>query len=321
MSDSAITAAAAEHRRTVDIEALTGAAAFVRGVHSLIWVRGADAVSFLDALISQSIAPAEPGSVQSSLLLTPQGKMRSYLWVLRSAEDEVGLITQATTHDTVVTDLTRFRFRVDAEIEAEERPIVTLVGPRAEDALVAADVVRPGEGWLQTPDGLAANVPFWSAAYPRYVLVGDAAVAIGQSAAEAGLSAYEAVRIAAPEALGNVDFDDSTISHELGPVAQAVDFDKGCYLGQELVARIDSRGRVTRRLRHLLSDGRDISGALLRRDGVEVGAVTSAAPGTDGGYLGLGLVRHVIEPGQVIEAAVGDTIVPVTVKSISVLDT
>lgn len=291
-------------------------AAFVRNMHSLIWVRGADAVSFLDAIISQSVPPAEPGSVQQSLLLTPQGKMRAYLWVLRAADNEVGLITQASTADTVVQDLTRFRFRVDAAIETDTRPVVSLVGTRAVDALAAAEVPRPGTGWLATRNGLVAAVATPRSAIPRFVLVGDSAAAIGQSAIEAGPAAYEAVRIFVGEPLGNVDFDDSTIAHELGPVDDAVDFTKGCYLGQELIARIDSRGRVTRKLRHLESEGSDITGAVLRHEDKDVGEVTSASPWRDGIYLGLGLVRHEIQPDQTIEAIVDGATVAVKVKSI-----
>lgn len=315
MSESAVTAEAAEQRRSADIERLITDTGVVRGAHGLVWVRGADAVTFLDAIISQAIEGAEPGSVRRSLLLTPQGKMRAFLWVLRSSPDEVGLVTQSSTVDTVVEDLTRFRFRVDAEIEVENRPVVTLVGAQADDALVAADLPRPASGWLATQDGLVAAVAFPGAAILRYVLVGDAAAAIGQSAAEAVAEAYEAVRISVGEPLGNVDFDDSTIAHELGPVEDAVDFTKGCYLGQELIARIDSRGRVTKKLRQVVGE-KDLTGAELQSDGATVGSVASSAQMPDGTYLGLALIRHQIEPGDTIEATTPSAAFQATVRAV-----
>lgn len=316
MSDAGVTAEAAQQRVMADTQRLQSGSGIVRGVHGLIWVRGADAVSFVEALISQSVEGAEPGSVRPSFLLTPQGKVRAYLWVLRSVPDEVGLITQATTVETVIEDLTRFRFRVAAELELDTRPVVTLVGIKSEAALLAADLPRPTLGWLQTAEGLVAEVAFATAAIPRYVLVGDAAVAIAHTAGEAVPAAYEAVRVSAPEPLGNVDFDDSTIAHELGTVEHAVDFTKGCYLGQELIARIDSRGRVTRRLRHVVADAA-ITGAQLSHEGATVGTVTSSAGLADGTHLGLALVRHHIEPGQTIDAFIGDKSLPATIREVT----
>ncbi len=311
-----MTPTAAAQRRAAEMHALIAKSAAVRGVLGVVWVRGRDAVSFLDALVSQSIASTEPGAVKRSFLLTPQGKMRALLWLLRSADEEVGLVTQATTIATVIEDLSRFRFRVEADIEQDLRSTLTLVGADAEQALLAADVPRPGDGWLTTPGGLVARIPFTRVDLPRYVLLGDAASAIGQSAGAASAESYEAIRIAAGEALGGVDFDDSTIAHELGPVDDAVDFTKGCYLGQELIARIDSRGRVTRRLRSVAAEGAvDITGAVLRSADNDVGTVTSSAMNPlQTGTLGLALVRHEVEEAAQLDAIMEGRRIPVTVS-------
>ncbi|NND03230.1 MAG: hypothetical protein HKN91_10625 [Acidimicrobiia bacterium] len=294
--------------------------AAVRGQHSLIWVRGKDAVTFLDALISQSIGSAQPGSVRRSFLLTPQGKMRALLWVLRTGDDAVGLLTQASTVETVIGDLSRFRFRVDAQIELDARPTLTLVGPTGADALLAAEIPRPGEGWLQTPGGLVASLPFAASQLSRFVLVGDTAAAVTQSAISASAESYASVRIAAGEPLGNIDFDDSTIAHELGPVDEAVDFTKGCYLGQELIARIDSRGRVTKRLRTVVtSDNVDLTGAVLE-SATPVGTVTSSAPNpTTPGTIGFALIHHKTETGAELTARTHQAEVLVRVVDVPVL--
>ncbi len=318
MSDGAVTAAAAAQRSADDIDALTTRAGVVRAAHSLVWVKGPDATTFLDGLISQSVAGTEPGEVRRSLLLSPQGKMRALLWVLGGESDQVGLVTQKATESTVVEDLTRFRFRVDAAIEIDERPVVTVAGPGAADALLAGDIPRPGAGWLPTASGLAATIPFPNAAPARYVLVGDAAAAISSSAPAVGASAYESLRIAAGEPVGNVDFDDTTISHELGPVDEAVDFNKGCYLGQELVARIDSRGRVTRTLRAIVVPGSvPLAGATLTTPDREVGVVSSAAPSLAGdATIGLALVHHEVADGAAVTATIEATALAAEVRSL-----
>ena len=306
MSDGGVTAEASARRLSNDVDAITTRCAVVGAAHSLVWVKGPDAVEFLDGLISQSVAGTEPGGVRRSLLLSPQGKLRALLWVLGGETAEVGLMTQRATESTLVEDLTRFRFRVDAAIELEDRPVVSLIGPGAAGALLAAGVASPLGGWLPTDAGLVATIPFTNAGPPRYVLVGDAAAAVSASAPLADIAAYESLRLTVGEPVGNVDFDETTIAQELGPVDEAVDFTKGCYLGQELVARIDSRGRVTRALRGVVVPGWfPLQGAALATAERNVGTVTSAAPSLTGeATIGLALVRHEVADGSVVTATV-----------------
>lgn len=320
MSSGGVTEEAAAIRLASDLTALTTGAAVVTDRHSIIWIRGADAVSFLDALVSQSVASTDPGAVSRSLLLTPQGKMRAFLWILGGTEDEVGLVTQSSTETLVVEDLTRFRFRVDATIEVDSRPVATLVGPGAEAALLASEVPRPGAGWLATEGGLVATVPFTSGELPRFVVAGDAVAALSAAVVPAGELAYEAVRISMGEPLGEVDFDDGTISHELGPVDVAVDFTKGCYLGQELVARIDARGRVNRHLRGLVvgANVRPPEGAeIVGEGGASVGSVGSVAESLElRAPVGLALVRREVSPGSAVEVRWEDGAVPAEVREL-----
>jgi folate-binding protein YgfZ len=106
--------------------------------------------------------------------------------------------------------------------------------------------------------------------------------------------AYERARIEAGVPRLGVDLDDSVIPQEAGLERDAVSFTKGCFLGQELVARIDSRGHVNRLLRRLRADDPSTAlapGAEITVDGAVVGAVTSAVPG-----LALGFVRREVNP-------------------------
>jgi folate-binding protein YgfZ len=96
-----------------------------------------------------------------------------------------------------------------------------------------------------------------------------------------------------------VDVDDGTIPHESGLVPASVDFTKGCFLGQELVARIDSRGGNTpRHLRQLVIDGQVSAGETVTFAGDEVGTVTSAA-----GDVGLAMLKRSVSAGDEVEVA------------------
>jgi folate-binding protein YgfZ len=302
------------------VAALFEGAAVTFDQHSLIWVRGADAVTFLDGLVSQSVAGAGADLVSRSFLLTPQGKMRAFLWLLGGSADAVGLITQRATQQTVIEDLTRFRFRVNATIEEPEEPVVTLVGPHAAEALAAAGLDHPGSGWVASGSGVVAAVPFVSGGPDRFVLTGTAAGAVAEEVPVVAGGVYETARIALAEPLGNIDFDEGTISHELGPVDEAVDFTKGCYLGQELVARIDSRGRVNQTLRIVKVAGEvALTGALLMAGDREVGTVTSATPLYGGATtVGLARIRHEVEDGATITALIEGSPLEATVSAIGI---
>lgn len=277
-------------------------AAAVTGWHDLVWVRGPDSVRFLDGLVSQSVATMDSGGVAASLLLAPQGKLRAPHLLLRG-DDEVGLLTDAGAGATVAGDLARFKIRVDAVISAETAPVVDVWGPRAADVVAAATgAVAPAEGWARHGDVVMVAAPLPRAPLQRQVVVGvDVADLVAAGAVRAGRLAVDAVRIEAGEPLMGVDVDERTIPQEGDLVDGAVDFTKGCYLGQELVARIDSRGHVNRRLRGVV-----IGDTVLPPPGAEVvvgdkvvGAVTSLAESLElRAPVGLALVHREVEPGS-----------------------
>jgi folate-binding protein YgfZ len=285
--------------------ALRREAAYVTDWHEIVWVRGPDAVRFLDGLVSQAVAPMEAGAVARSLLLAPQGKLRAPHFLLRG-EDEVGLVVDAGVGETAAADLRRFKIRVDVVVETETRTILDLWGPQARD--VAASVVGAAPAastWVHdSDDALAAGLAFPLVGLPRVVLVGPEPESLAAAGVvRAGRLAADAVRIEAGEPIMGVDIDESTIPQEGDVVSGAVDFAKGCYLGQELVARIDSRGHVNRHLRGVV-----IGTNVLPPPGAEivaadrvVGAITSVAESLElRAPVGLALVRREVEPGAAV---------------------
>ncbi|MFP3913568.1 MAG: YgfZ/GcvT domain-containing protein, partial [Actinomycetota bacterium] len=199
--------------------------------------------------------------------------------------ERVGLLTDAAQAETLAQTLARYRIRVDTEIEADPRPLYTRVGPES----------PPVEGWsddgeLEAGIPLAGNVRSVTTAEPDLPRV--------------GLQAWTAVRVEAGEPLMGVDIDEDTIPQESGLVPQAVDFTKGCFLGQELVARIDSRGGQTpRRLMGLIVTETVIppGGAEVVAGDRAVGTFSSPAESLVlRAPVGLGMLRREVEEGDVV---------------------
>ncbi len=265
------------------------------GRFGLIWVDGPDAVTFLDGLLSQNVAAMAPGATGRSLLLAPQGKLRATLFLLRG-DDRVGLVCDAGRIETVVGDLSRFKIRVDATIAEDPRTLYEIWGPEV------ADDLTPPDSWTDRAGKLTFFMPLVRHDLPRRIVAGsEPSVPIVDTAV------IDLARIEAGEPVMGVDLDDRTIPQEGVDVNQYVDFTKGCYLGQELVARIDSRGHVNRQLAGLHIEGEEVPDAtssVVRRETV-VGAVTSAAWSQARQLVvALAMVRIEVEAGS--EVMVGD---------------
>jgi folate-binding protein YgfZ len=217
-------------------------------------VAGPDALGFLQGQLSQDVEALATGESAMSFLLQPQGKVDAYLRVTRAGDDELVLDVDAGWGDAVVARLTRFKLRTKADIERLD-------------------------GWrcIATVDDDGRLVE----------RVGDAVEVAGP---EGQMEEYEVARIKAGVPRMGREIDPSTIPASLGVVDRAVSFTKGCFTGQELVARIDSRGGNTPT--KLVGIRGDVSvGDPVVLDGREVGRVTSAAGG-----VGLALVRREVQP-------------------------
>ena len=244
-------------------------------------VAGPDAAKFLQGQLSQDVLALGAGTSAWSLLLAPQGKVVALLRLTTVTGDEFVLDTDAGWGQTVIDRLNRFKLRVKADVEAMEGWRCLAV--RGPDAHVAA------------PAGADADWP----GLPGVDLIGPD-VEAPDGARPCSLEAYEVVRIEAGVPVMGRELNESTIPAEAGIVDRSVSFTKGCYTGQELVARIDSRGgNVPRRLRGLVltGDTPPPPGATLHVDGKDVGVVTSAAysPGR-GAAVALAYVRRAVEP-------------------------
>ncbi|HLI43241.1 MAG TPA: hypothetical protein VKU92_02080 [Acidimicrobiales bacterium] len=243
-----------------------------------VLVDGPDALSWLQGQVSQDLEGLAEGGSRLTLVLSPQGKIESFCRVTRLGHEAVLLDVEAGYGEQLHERLARFKLRVKSTLA----PVGVLATERA------------GAGY----DSLGP--PRVSAA----VEVGDET---GGSAEED--ERFEAARIAAGVPRLGRELTEATIPHEAGEVfiERTVSFTKGCYTGQELVARLDARGaKVPRRLR--LVRAADAGGGLARPGdrlvaaGEEVGALTSVARDGEGGLVALAFVKRAHVRDEPVEA-------------------
>jgi folate-binding protein YgfZ len=301
---------------TGEYQALRTGTGFVTGMSAIVWVRGTDAVEYLDGQLSQDVAAMAPGDVARSFLLEPRGKLAALLWVLRD-HDGAGLVVDAGWAAATVQRLERFRFRVDATVALDDREIAEVWGPDA-DASAAAAGVSFDPGWAVMDSMVIAALR--ADPLQRVLIAGvDSAVLEGQGLVRCGSVAADTVRIEAGEPVMGRDVDESTIPQESGLVDASVSFTKGCYVGQELVARIDSRGRVNQRLTGVTMTTNVVPpvGSELVVDGAVVGRVTTVGESLAlRAPVALAMVRREVDAGSGIEVRWEGGAAPATIREL-----
>jgi folate-binding protein YgfZ len=225
-------------------------------IRDVVLVQGPDAATYLQGQLSQDISPLGVGDSAFALLLQPQGKVDAWLRVTRTGDEVYALDVDAGWGEAVLARLKRFLLRTKADLSLEHWPVAVHDTDDLEVPAGAWRVVSEVEG-----TGTVLN-------------------------ATGGLDdqAIEERRISAGIPRMGSELDESTIPAAAGIVDRSVSFTKGCYTGQELVARIDSRGdRVPTKLRRVTGTAQ--VGDTLVVDGRDVGRVTSAAPGVALAYV------------------------------------
>ncbi len=281
----------------------------------VVRVQGSDAERYLQGQLSQDVAALAPGAWAWALVLTPQGKLDAFVRVRRPAADEFVLDTDAGMGPALVARLLRFRLRTKADVEQLEWRAVAVRGPGAASP----------SAWA-APGGDAVAVPFQWGGLRGYDLLGALPVAPHDAVAVSS-EAYEAARIEAGFPRHGAELDERTVPAEAGLVEASVSFTKGCYTGQELVARIDSRGsNVPRHLRGLRLSGPAAPGELLYRSSPggdigteaakEVGRLTSVARSPERGWVALGYVGRAVTVGESLMVAGGAGPVQAEVNSL-----
>ncbi|SEG85949.1 hypothetical protein SAMN04489712_118115 [Thermomonospora echinospora] len=256
--------------------ALESGTAFVdRSNRGVVRVSGPDRLSWLHSLLSQHLDRLEPHRPTQALLLSPNGHVEHHLHLVDDGE-AVWAHVEPGTASALVEFLDRMRFMLRVEV----------ADVTGEYAVVTGAVDVPGA--LELPD----------VAGPSRIIERSALPGLPEAARPAGLWAYEAFRIAAHRPRLGLDTDHRTIAHEAGWIGEAVHLDKGCYRGQETVARVHNLGRPPRRLVMLHLDGSadrlPAHGDPVELNGRTVGFTGSAARHHELGPIALAMVKRTV---------------------------
>jgi tRNA-modifying protein YgfZ len=267
---------------------------------------GAAAKAFLAGQVTNDIEALSPGGGCYAAFLTPKGKMLGDMRILDLGE-ELFLDTERVTLQALFDMIRRFKIGYDVELHKRtvERGLLSLIGPDA--ARVAhveelADIEHASSA--VEIDGIAAIAAHTDTGVDL-ICAGNETDELAQTLRERGAvpvseDAAEIVRVERGRPRYGIDLDDTTIPQEAGLNERAVSFTKGCYVGQETVARLHYRGKPNRHLRGLRLSAPAAPGAELCLGERPVGRLSSSVLSPVNGPIGLALVRREAEPGSTV---------------------
>ena len=278
----------------------------------ILQLSGSDRLSFLHRMSTNALEGLHPWSLRSTTLTTPLARMIDRLWIVQR-EDDLLALTSPKRGQIVQSWLNQhIFFNDDVQMKAlnDEWSLWEMYGPNAAQQIkenfgvelaTEPDAIAPfNEGLVMrwsSPKGvrLLLTSPGESLAADRWPL------ADSQTAAEV----FNALRIEAGYPLFGSEFNEDSLPLEAG-LQSTIDFHKGCYTGQEIIARMDSRGQLARRLVGFHLDGPCLPGKLITSSGQQAGELTSCAHSPRLGWIGLGVVKtQFLENGSTFVQAEG----------------
>ncbi|MEX1140894.1 MAG: glycine cleavage T C-terminal barrel domain-containing protein [Thermoleophilaceae bacterium] len=289
---------------TDDYEILRQAAGLVeRPRRAVLELEGDEAGEFLQGQVTNDVEALEPGTGCYAALLDHKGKIRTDLRVLRLAPGR--LLVDAEGSGRSVLDRTFEMYSLGRAVThrdlSDDRTVLSLIGPDARERL---DPAPPGaeHAHVDGPYGLAVAT---DVGVDLICTAEQAAAARAElGVPEVSEEAAECVRIESGRPRLGLDMDGSTIPQEAGLNERAVDFEKGCYVGQETVARLHYKGKPNRHLRGLRLSAPAEHGDPIMLGERQVGTIGSACVSPTHGPIALALVRREASPGD--EVLVGD---------------
>ena len=285
-----------------------------------IIVCGPDARAYVHRMVSNDVEALAVGAGCHALYLKPQGHITADLVILRTGEDALEVLVPEAAFATVLKRWTMFLLNDDAEVLAgavegaedssaalndEPRVLLTLQGAGAAGVLAAAELPTPAEPYghevasfldvelrILRRARLAASTPGFDLIVPA-----EGASAVASALEANGAERVEPERLELERIRGLMprfgpDLNDTVLPQEAWLERDAISFEKGCYPGQETVAKIKYRGRVNRRLVGLELDQDAAPETELQREGKRVGRLTSVATDDTGERIGLGYLKR-----------------------------
>ena len=310
---------------------LSGSALVDLSDRGVIEVSGPDRLSWLDSLLSQRLDNLKPGQCAETLLLDPQGHVQHAMRVVEDGQT-CWLLVDEGRAAALITWLLKMRFMKQVEIVDRSSEMLTLGFFGELPDVLAPLVLQPADvpviwadpwkavtegGWqysAQQHPGLDWN--YFEALIPRSAADELVDLARAGVISLAGTDALEALRIAAWRPRIATEGDDNALPHEFDWLRTAVHLNKGCYRGQETVAKVHNLGHPPRRLAFLSLDGVDVvlpeSGAPVMDGETEVGHITSAARHFEEGVIALAILKRNANPESELLVVADGTRIPAT---------
>jgi tRNA-modifying protein YgfZ len=300
-----------------DHRVLTEGAGFLeRSDRAHLTLRGPDAAEYLQGQVTNDVQALSPGEGCYAALLNPKGRILADMRVIAVAPGELWLDLEAVAHETTLRELTMYKIGRKVEIAdaGTERTVLSVIGPRSWEALTRAGIVEgaapaPEHAWVRGAQDVvvaATDVGFdlLAAAAAVGSLMESLTAAGAQPASE---EAAEVVRMEQGRPRYGVDMGDDNLPGEAGIVERAVSFTKGCYVGQEPVARMFHKGHPNRHLRGLLLSAPVETGTPVVAGGKEVGRISSTGVSPSHGPFALAILRREVAPGDEVTAGLDVT--------------
>lgn len=280
-----------------------------RSERGKLLVAGPDAAEYLQGQLTNDVEALEPGDGQYAALLDRKGHMQADMRVLRPAAEEIWVDTEPEALAAARRHLEMYSIGRDVKVTdvSAERAILSLIGPRSAEIAGTAPLRHNS-----CAAGSLAGIEFLAAGTREGIdliaTVADAArlrdALFAAGAVEVSAAAVEILRIESGVPRFGAEMGTATMPAEAGIVEDAVSFTKGCYIGQETVARLHYKGKPNRHLRGLRLSAPAEPGAALALGEKEVGKLGGAAVSPVLGPIGLAILRREAEPGT--ELAVGE---------------
>ena len=304
---------------TSDYETVTeGCGLFDRSERGKLALSGPEAAVFLQGQVSNDVEALRPGSGCYAAFLTPKGKMLGDVRIL-ATDDELLLDTERVALQALFNLARRGLLGFNAELHKRtlERALISLVGPRSPSVVGLPELgAGPEHAHLETRVGDVSTRAIRTDVGVDLLCDSDAlaslqAALLDLGAREVAEEAVECLRVEGGRPRYGIDLDDTVIPEEAGLNERAVSFSKGCYVGQETVARLHWRGRPNRQLRGIRLSGPAAPGDELSFGERPVGRLGSVAASPRFGPIGLALIRREAEVGS--EVTVGQAATRATV--------
>jgi folate-binding protein YgfZ len=280
-----------------------------RSDRGVLLISGPDGAEYLQGQLTSDVEALEPGDGQYAALLDRKGHMQADMRVLRPAAEEIWVDTEAVALAATRRHLEMYSIGRDVKVAdvSAERAILSLIGPRSVE--VAGSAALPENACEATAVAGVECLAAGTATGIDLIVAADEAERLRGALVEAGAvavsaEAAEILRVEAGTPRFGAEMGTATMPAEAGIVEDAVSFTKGCYIGQETVARLHYKGRPNRHLRGLRLSASAAPGAALRLGEKEVGQLGGSVVSPAFGPIGLAILRREAEPGA--ELAVGE---------------